>query len=357
MLKEVRLAAEKIAAARNIPLAHLLAVIEVESAGRVFGWDGRPMILPEPHLLYRQTQEPERGELVALGLASKRWNKKLYAKSQQSRWAQVERAQSICGNVAFEPVSYGVGQVLGQHWQALGYADLPAYFERVCSGIEGQLEVMMRYIVINGLEDDLREGRWPTFFRGYNGVAWEKNGYGAAIKKALRKFGGATAEPDGMLRMGSKGARVRELQALLARAGQQVKVDGDFGPSTRDALKAFQLAKGIEADGIYGPETEGALAELRQSADDRPGAQKPIEVKEVIEGVGGAGGGLVVNQTIDQAKEAVEGASGQLQQLDGLSQWVSYGLTALSIIAAALALAALGYAAWGWWKSRQTVEV
>ncbi len=39
---------------------------------------------------------------------------------------------------------------------------------------------------------------------------------------------GWTAAPDGLLRLGASGPRVREVQALLARAGFPVKVDGDF---------------------------------------------------------------------------------------------------------------------------------
>ena len=50
-----------------------------------------------------------------------------------------------------------------------------------------------------------------------------------------------------ILRRGSKGAEVKDLQNAL-----KIKGDGDFGPATERAVKAFQLQRGIEADGVVG---------------------------------------------------------------------------------------------------------
>lgn len=54
---------------------------------------------------------------------------------------------------------------------------------------------------------------------------------------------------------------VRVMQAQLARLGylQDADIDGDFGPITENALKAFQTAVQIEADGEYGPITRKML--------------------------------------------------------------------------------------------------
>lgn len=59
---------------------------------------------------------------------------------------------------------------------------------------------------------------------------------------------------DPVLRRGSKGSDVARLQALLG-----VKVDGDFGPATERAVKAFQAARGLGADGVVGLYTWRAL--------------------------------------------------------------------------------------------------
>ncbi|MCH7761051.1 peptidoglycan-binding protein [candidate division TA06 bacterium] len=42
------------------------------------------------------------------------------------------------------------------------------------------------------------------------------------------------------LRIGMKGMEVRRLQRGLKRIGYAITVDGDFGPITRNVVKAFQ---------------------------------------------------------------------------------------------------------------------
>jgi N-acetylmuramoyl-L-alanine amidase len=58
-----------------------------------------------------------------------------------------------------------------------------------------------------------------------------------------------------ILRRGTTGERVRELQALL-----KLKADGIFGPATEAAVKAFQKSKGLKADGMIGPQTWAVLS-------------------------------------------------------------------------------------------------
>lgn len=52
------------------------------------------------------------------------------------------------------------------------------------------------------------------------------------------------------LRVGSKGDMVRRIQKALG-----IAADGDFGPGTERAVKAWQQANGLTADGIVGPKT------------------------------------------------------------------------------------------------------
>ena len=68
-----------------------------------------------------------------------------------------------------------------------------------------------------------------------------------------------TAEP--MLRTGSKGQEVIDLQSRLAVLGYYDKsqVDGAFGAGTKEAVIAFQKANGLRADGIVGSETKEVL--------------------------------------------------------------------------------------------------
>lgn len=57
------------------------------------------------------------------------------------------------------------------------------------------------------------------------------------------------------LRRGADGEPVRRLQQALTQAGHPVPVDGDFGPATVAAVRAFQGASGLAVDGVVGPAT------------------------------------------------------------------------------------------------------
>jgi hypothetical protein len=56
------------------------------------------------------------------------------------------------------------------------------------------------------------------------------------------------------LKKGDKGKEVEDVQRYL-----KIKVDGDFGPKTEDAVKKFQKEKGLTADGIVGAKTWNAM--------------------------------------------------------------------------------------------------
>ncbi|MDP2274471.1 MAG: peptidoglycan-binding protein [Archangium sp.] len=81
------------------------------------------------------------------------------------------------------------------------------------------------------------------------------------------------------LRQGARGPAVSQLQSKLKAKGFNVSVDGDFGPKTAAAVRAFQQSRGLSVDGVVGPNTwaklnaasapppsSGATPTLRQGA-------------------------------------------------------------------------------------------
>lgn len=75
---------------------------------------------------------------------------------------------------------------------------------------------------------------------------------------------GAAGQIGEIVKLGSRGTQVREIQELLVKAGFPLEVDGIFGPKTRDAVIRFQRQVGLRPDGIVGERTYAALLRVTQ---------------------------------------------------------------------------------------------
>ncbi|WP_265518980.1 N-acetylmuramidase domain-containing protein [Nitratireductor luteus] len=348
-------AVERIAVRLNVEPAVLLAVVEVESAGKVFAEVGgrhEPLIRFEGHYFDRRLTGRKRDQARAAGLAHPKAGAVKNPRSQAVRWELLKRAARIDAQAAFESASYGVGQVMGAHWQKLGYGNVSGLVAEARSSALGQIELMVKYIVKFGLVDELQRKDFSAFARGYNGPAFARYGYQTKMAAAYRRISGnvPVSAATGMLRMGSKGARVRELQALLVRAGHSVKVDGDYGTATRDAVRAFQKANGLDVDGVAGPETMRALSTYRLAPEERPGQERVTDVTEVKDAAKGLGPLAIVMAVRDQVADLGYNLFGLEFET---AQMVANGLLTVSgVIGTGLAV----YGLYGWWKSRQTDE-
>ncbi len=75
------------------------------------------------------------------------------------------------------------------------------------------------------------------------------------------------------IREGDKGDNVLRLQQRLQELGfSPGDLDGDFGPSTKAALMAYQQSEGLLVDGVAGPRTQTALG-----LTDNPALESVIE--------------------------------------------------------------------------------
>ncbi|MEU8821232.1 peptidoglycan-binding protein [Actinoplanes sp. NPDC048796] len=83
-------------------------------------------------------------------------------------------------------------------------------------------------------------------------------------------------QPWPLVRQGDKAHPVPSLQYHLRARGHTVTVDGDFGPKTNSAVRAFQQSKGLAVDGIVGPATWKALV-LTVRSGDRGDAVKSVQ--------------------------------------------------------------------------------
>lgn len=82
-----------------------------------------------------------------------------------------------------------------------------------------------------------------------------------------------------LLRNGSTGNSVKQLQQMLNAAGYHLKVDGIFGPQTEAAVRQFQQTHHLQVDGIVGPQTWGALNNFHNPPVSSKPAAKPTQQK------------------------------------------------------------------------------
>lgn len=260
-----------VAQANGIEPAALQTVVEVESGGKAFTTiDGKdmPLILYEYHVFYRYPglSASERAEAVRRRLAARRWGDLPYAGSQQARSNQLARAATINEQAAYAACSWGVGQVLGENADWLGFGTPKALAERAMEGIEGQLAVMLAFIRKRNLLDELATHDWRGFARVYNGPGQVEE-YSRRMRSAYRKYAGQSSlSPEDRdpvsIRVGMKGDHVADLQRKLRAQGYHLLVDGDFGPATRRVVETLQAEQGLRVDGIAGPATLARLEAL-----------------------------------------------------------------------------------------------
>lgn len=311
--------------------AAVLAVAEVESAG-VTAWPVGGKDLPpirfEGHYFHRLLKGKELAQAVAEGLASPKVGGVKNPNSYSARYALLERAKKINETAALESTSWGLGQVMGANYSKLGYSTVQDMVAEAMARVDGQIDVMMKYIEAFHLVDELQSHGWRKFADQYNGPASAKNNYASKIAAAYKTYSASVyADPTKPLPH-TANAIVKGYQASLKTLGYyKGTVDGFSGPMTEAAVTAFQKDHGLVADGIYGKMTDEAVTEALANKGHK-GGDTAVKTGTGVTGVGAA---VDVIQT-------------QAQQLDSVAQYshvIGYVVAALVITGVAITLAGL----------------
>lgn len=267
VIREITRTAEEF----GIDPAGLLAIAEVESNGVAFArFLGRrePLIRFEAHYFDRRLSGDKRAAARVKGLAAPMAETIPNPKEQAARWSMLEKAAAIDAKAAYESTSWGLGQVMGAHWAWLGYASVHALVGEARSGAASQARLMARYVDKAGLREALNRRDWAAFARAYNGPGYKQNAYDRKIAAAHARYtkgGRDGAAGRLLLRKGSTGNAVADLQRRLIALGHKLVADGIFGAATARAVKTFQRDNGLAVDGVVGARTEQALAKARAS--------------------------------------------------------------------------------------------
>ncbi|KVG07262.1 peptidoglycan-binding protein [Burkholderia vietnamiensis] len=174
----------------QVDIAAVRAVNEVESKGAGFLPDGRPVILYERHIMYRQ--------LAAAGLDADALAGKYPALVNPKRggyagdaaeYARLASASQISAACALEATSWGAFQIMGFHWKALGYPDVFAFVDAMKVSEAEQLEAFVRFVLADKVMlAALRGKKWAKFAELYNGKAYAENLYDVKLARAFDRY-------------------------------------------------------------------------------------------------------------------------------------------------------------------------
>lgn len=96
----------------------------------------------------------------------------------------------------------------------------------------------------------------------------------AALGMTLSGGSASSSSSSGVLRRGSSGDRVRQMQQKLKSWGYyEGSADGIFGSGTESAVKYFQRRNGLTADGVVGAATAAALGMTLSGGSGSGGSQ------------------------------------------------------------------------------------
>jgi hypothetical protein len=192
------LAAERL----RVPLASIYAVNEVESKGKGFLDNGKPVILFERHIMYRQLatarnagDDPAELKRHAAQLATANpalVNPKpggyIGGTAEHQRLAM---ARLIDDTAALESASWGAFQIMGFHWKRLGYASVQDFVVAMSTGESQQFDAFTRFIETDQtLHKALKARKWGEFAKLYNGPDYLRNLYDTKLQRAYERHSG-----------------------------------------------------------------------------------------------------------------------------------------------------------------------
>lgn len=178
----------------GIEPALLKAVQIVEAVGRDgFLSDGRPQILFEGHIMYKEFHKkfPDRD----LDYLCKRFSTVFYPKWDKSKYfgglgeyKRLELAKEIDEECALKATSWGMFQIMGFNHNLCGCKDVFDFVHKMSESHEKQLELMYYFMNNSGCLKELKEKDWAGFAKKYNGPGYAQNAYDQKLRNAYENF-------------------------------------------------------------------------------------------------------------------------------------------------------------------------
>jgi hypothetical protein len=177
----------------EVPLVRTVYGVESGGAGFV---GTKAKILFEGHLFWSELQaagiDPKSRAAGNEDILFPKWNPKSYV-GGLAEYGRLERAMAIAEAPALRAASWGLFQILGQHAESLGFADVKAFVAAMQSREAAHLAAFGGFIKLKRFKgrpliEHLRNHDWAAFAEGYNGSGFKTNSYDTRLAEAYEKY-------------------------------------------------------------------------------------------------------------------------------------------------------------------------
>ena len=175
----------------DVELATVKAVNEVESAGKGFLIDGKPKILFEGHVFWKELKKrginPQNYLSGNGNILYQSWTKAYY-EGGVKEYDRLNKAIKINKDAALSSASWGCFQIMGYHAENLGYTSVESFVDKMYLHEREHLKAFGKFLEVNNLIKYLKSKNWAEFAKRYNGSGYAQNKYDQKLAKAYQKY-------------------------------------------------------------------------------------------------------------------------------------------------------------------------
>jgi hypothetical protein len=175
----------------DVPIGHIKGSKKVEAPRGPYDKEGRPSCLYERHLFHRNSDPVGKFSSFYPNLSGKTGYGPGGYGSFDDQFNKFMAACALDPEAAFQACSWGAFQVLGENAVPLGYDSAYHMVKSLVTGEAAHLETYVRFIEVNGLQDELRackphdpESCIP-FVSKYNGKGFRSFNYHVNFAEAI----------------------------------------------------------------------------------------------------------------------------------------------------------------------------
>lgn len=181
----------------QLELACVKAVNEVESSGTGFLVSGKPKILFEGHIFWKELTKrginpSEYANSNTADVLYQNWTRNYYL-GGEAEYQRLEKASSLNPSQAFREAAYcaaswGCFQIMGFNAMPIGYPNITDFVQKMHLNEKEHLYAFGRFLQKNNLISYLQNKDWAGFAYRYNGSGYKANKYDEKLANAYRKY-------------------------------------------------------------------------------------------------------------------------------------------------------------------------